>query len=244
MVIWSFFSLVLTPSGFPAWCWLQAKPRYRLPGHMPTPKLYPLFFHYFNFVLVVLRQFWYQSKHRSIWSEASRSQSKTRKNHHKKKKKKIPLHRVFSTRELSLSFFLLGPRKFPFSCVSQYQKKKRDPRKTHHSQAAKTHKINTHRHGTQQPPAASHCKAQHLTSLTSRQNPKPQHLTLDHHRCQSPRRAAATPPCLMPPLSPRLHAATRRRSPTPAKDLHRRDCLYLQFNFFWVLLVSFEILFS
>ena len=122
--------------------------------------------------------------------------------------------------------------------------KKKDPRKTHHSPAAKTHKINTHRHGTQQPPAASHCKAQHLTSLTSRQNPKPQHLTLDHRRCQSLRGATATPPCLVLPLSPRLRTATRRRSPTPAEDPHCKHCLYLQFNIFWALLVSFEIPFS
>ena len=48
---------------------------------------YLLFFCYFNFVLVVLRQFWYQSKHRSIWSNRKSIQNQT--------KKKI--HRIFST---------------------------------------------------------------------------------------------------------------------------------------------------
>ena len=50
---------------------------------MLTPRSYPLFFRSFNFVLVVLRQFWYQSKHRSV--EAS-PQERARKYHQKKKK--------------------------------------------------------------------------------------------------------------------------------------------------------------
>ena len=49
---------------------------------MLTPRSYLLFFRYFNFVLVVLRQFWYQSKHRSV--EAS-PQERARKYHQKKK---------------------------------------------------------------------------------------------------------------------------------------------------------------
>ena len=73
--------LVLTPSGFLAWCWLQAMPRCWLLSHIP------LFFRCFNFVLVVLRQFWYQSKHRSIWSIIA-SQSK---------KIKKTFHYIFST---------------------------------------------------------------------------------------------------------------------------------------------------
>ena len=83
-----FSRLVLTPSK----------------GQVLTPRSYLLFFCYFNFVLVVLRQFWYQSKHRSILS-ISQSIQNQKKNHHKKKK--IPPHRVFSTKELSLSFFYL-----------------------------------------------------------------------------------------------------------------------------------------
>ena len=138
-----------------------------------TPRPYLLFFRYFNFVLVVLRQFWHQSKHRSV--AASHSKSRTRKNHQKKKKKKTPLRHVFSTRELSLSFFYLVQESFHSvvfpSTKKKKKKKERDPRKTHHSPAAKTHKINTHRH-----------KAQHLTSFTSRQKPKTQHLTLNHRR--------------------------------------------------------------
>ena len=50
-----------------------------------TPRSYLLFFRSFNFVLVVLRQFWYQSKHRSV--EAS-PQERTRKYHPQKKRKK------------------------------------------------------------------------------------------------------------------------------------------------------------
>ena len=52
---------------------------------MLTPRSYPLFFRSFNIVLVVLRQFWYQSKHRSV--EAS-PQERTRKYHPQKKEKK------------------------------------------------------------------------------------------------------------------------------------------------------------
>ena len=40
----------LGADGFRAWCWLQARPRCWLLGHIL------LFFRYFNFVLVVLRQ--------------------------------------------------------------------------------------------------------------------------------------------------------------------------------------------
>ena len=112
------------------------------------------------------------------------------------------------------------------------RERERDPRKTHHSPAAKTHKINTHRCGTQQPLATNRRKAQHLTSLTSRHNPKPNTSPSNTADAKSPRRAATTPPCLMPPLSPHLHAATRHRSPMLAEDPYRRDCLCLQFNLF------------
>ena len=57
---------------------------------MLTLRSYPLFFRCFSFVLIVLRQFWYQNKHRSVWSIIA-SQSRTR----QKKKKKF--HRIFST---------------------------------------------------------------------------------------------------------------------------------------------------
>ena len=50
-----------------------------------TPRLYLLFFRYFNFVLVVLRQFWYQSKHRFVEVSLQEIIIKIK----KKKKKKI-----------------------------------------------------------------------------------------------------------------------------------------------------------
>ena len=62
-----------------------------------TPRSYILFFRYFNFVLVVLRQFWYQSKHRSV--EVS-LQERIRKI--KQKKKKNPLLSLFSTHQTPL----------------------------------------------------------------------------------------------------------------------------------------------
>ena len=133
---------------------------------MLTPRSYL----YFSVVLVLFRLSYviFGIRANINRSEASRSQSRTRKNH--PKKKKIPHHHVFSTRELSLSFFYLVQESC-HSVVFPITKKKGDPRKTHHSPAAKTHKINTHHH-----------KAQHLTSFTSRQKPKTQHLTLNHRR--------------------------------------------------------------
>ena len=116
MVIWSFFGLVLTPSGFPAWCWLQARSRCWLLSHIP------LFFRCFSFVLVVLRQFWYQSKHRSVWSIIA-SQSRT------KKKKKF-FHHIFSTTR--------NPATTP-------------PSKSLHDISAKPHQLPSHQKVTRQP---------------------------------------------------------------------------------------------
>ena len=64
-------------------------------------------------------------------SEASHSQSRTRKkNFTTKKKKKKPSPLCFLHQQVISVIFLLGPRKLPFSCVSQY-KKKRWPTQTH-----------------------------------------------------------------------------------------------------------------
>ena len=138
---------------------------------MLTPRSYL----YFSVVLVL---FWlscviFGIKANIDRSEASCSQSRTRKNHPKKKN---PSPSCFLHQRVVSVIFLLGPRKLSFSCVSHYQKKG-DPRKTHHSPTAKTHKINTHRRGTQQPPAVA-------KPNTSPHSPaaKTQHLTLDH-RC-------------------------------------------------------------
>ena len=61
MVVWSFFGLVLTPdlpyvltpNGFLAWWWLQARLKCWLLGHIP------LFYYCFNFVLIFL--------HHTLW---------------------------------------------------------------------------------------------------------------------------------------------------------------------------------
>ena len=58
-------------------------------------------------------------------SEASHSQSRTRKkNFTTKKKKKKPSPLCFLHQQVISVIFLLGPRELPFSCVSQYKKKK------------------------------------------------------------------------------------------------------------------------
>ena len=131
---------------------------------------------------------------------------------------------MFSPPESCLCHFFYLVQESCHSVVfpSRKKKKKKDPCKTHHSLAAKTYKINTHRCGTQQPPTAAK-----PNTLPHSPVAKTQNLTLDHCQCQSPRRANATPPCLVPPLSPRLRAATRSQSPTPAEDPHRRDYLCL-----------------
>ena len=87
---------MLTPNGFPAWCWLL--------GHIP------LFYCCFSFVLVVLCHIWYQSKHRSVWSIPQSIQNWE--NHPKKKKKTITAV-SFTTRKLSLSFPYLVPKSCP-----------------------------------------------------------------------------------------------------------------------------------
>ena len=234
MVIWSFFSLVLTPSGFPAWCWLQAKPRYRLPGHMPTPKLYPLFFHYFNFVLVVLRQFWYQSKHRSIWSEASRSQSKNRKNHHKKKKKKKSLSIVFSPPESCLCHFFYLVQESFHSVVFPSTKKKKEtharpithkPPKPIKSTPTATDPNNHQPQATAKPNTSPHSPA----AKTQNPNTSPSTTTDAKARDEQP---------------PLLHASCRRClpvfTPPPGVGLQRRPRTFIAETASISNLISFE----
>ena len=96
-----------------------------------------------------------------------------------------------------MSFFLLGPRKLPFSCFPI--PKKKDPHKTHHSPAAKTHKINTHRCGTQPPATAKPNTSPHSLAATT-QNPTP------HPRTPLMPKARDEQP-------PLLHASCRRCLP-------------------------------
>ena len=181
---------------------------------MLTLRSYSLFFRCFNFVLVSCVSFGIKAnidlfdlKHPTVNPELEKITTK---------KKKKSLHCVFSMRELFLSFFLLGPRKLPFSCPT-----------------TKTHKINTHRRGTQQPPATSRCKAQHLTSLTSRQNPKPN---------SSPSTTAdAKARDEQPPL---LHASCRHCLPVfalpPGVSLQRRPRTLIAKTASVSSLISFE----
>ena len=136
---------------------------------MLTPRL-------FLYISVVLVLFWlscviFGIKANIDRSEASRSQSRTRKNHPKKKKS---LTIVFSPPESCLCHFSTWSKKVVIQLCFPLPKKKGDPRKTHHSPAANTHKINTHRHGTQQPPAAAKPNTSPHSPAT-----KTQHLTLD-----------------------------------------------------------------
>ena len=85
-----------------------------------SPRPYILFFRYFNFVLVVLHQFWYQSKHRSV--ATSHSKSRTRKNHHQKKKKTLSV--MFSPPESCLCHFSTWSKKVSIqSCFPVPNKK-------------------------------------------------------------------------------------------------------------------------
>ena len=85
MAVWSFFGLVLTPSGLPAWCWLQARPKCWLLGHI----------FYFSVVLVL---FWLSCfifdirVNTDLFEALSQSiQNRT------KKRKEKDIHRIFST---------------------------------------------------------------------------------------------------------------------------------------------------
>ena len=115
---------MLTPSGFPAWCWLQARPKCWL------LRSYLLFFPLFQFCsccpasILVSEQTSICLKHPTVNPELEKKISPPK----KKKKKKIPLHCVFSTSRLSLSFFYLVQESC-HSVVFPNTKKKGDPRK-------------------------------------------------------------------------------------------------------------------
>ena len=150
-------------------------------------------------------------------------------------KKKKPSQSCFLHQRVVSVIFLLGPRKLSFNCVSHYPKKKETHARpiTHQPPIPIKSTPTATEPNNHQPPQSP---TPHLTHQPPKPNTSPSTTAaedVDHRRCQSLRRAAATPPCLVPPLSPpRLHTTTRRRSPTPAKDPHRRDSLYFQFNFY------------
>ena len=108
------FGLVLTPSGFPAWCWLQARPRCWLLGYI----------FYFSVISVL---FWLSCVSFGIranigLSKVSHSQSRTKKKSPQKKKKKKSLSIVFSPPKSCLCRFSTWSKKFAIQLCFPVQK--------------------------------------------------------------------------------------------------------------------------
>ena len=148
-----------------------------------TPRPYLLFFRYFNFVQVVLRQFWHQSKYRSV--ATSHSKSRTRKNHHQKKKKTLSV--MFSPPESCLCHFSTWSKKVVIQLCFPLPKDKETHARPITHQPPKPIKST--------PTAAepnNHQPPQSPTPHLTHQPPKPNTLPsttaaedVDHRRCQS-----------------------------------------------------------
>ena len=136
-------------------------------------------------------------------------------------------------RELFLSFFLLGPRKFPFSCVSQYQKKKETharpithkPPKPIKSTPTATEPNNHQPQATAKPNTSPHSPA----AKTQNPNTSPSTTTDAKARDEQP---------------PLLHASCRRClpvfTPPPGVGLQRRPRTFIAETASISNLISFE----
>ena len=120
--------------------------------------------------------------------------------------------------------YILKPH-MSFSPPSQQRNQQRLPSWWPTSVPASDHR--THNPQKKKNKKKNRCWDWWVTVVVETQDKRPMVFHVSCYRC----------PCL-------LRAATRRRSPTPAEDPHRRDNLCFQFKLFGVLLVNFEFLFS
>ena len=149
---------------------------------MLTPRSYILFFRYFNFVLVVLHQFWYQSKHQSVETSL---QERARKYHPKKKKNQIlkPTKNLQSRTHNQVSKSLATTKR-----EETHIETHRQPRPTIADidpLAAESHRLALSCHR----PTSHHCRHYQHTHQPSLSTPSSPLFHVSCRRCLSHRRA-------------------------------------------------------